>query len=140
MKALPVSEIIAAGDTKVSVTIDYEELIDVDFRLVEPAAYTTALHHFTGSKDHNVKLRQIAKSQGKKISEYGVEQEDGSNQTFESEEDFFSHFGLPYFPPPVREDSREFDRQVELKTLIDVRDIQSDLHMHTTWSDGAHSL
>ncbi|MGE6488228.1 DNA polymerase/3'-5' exonuclease PolX [Paenisporosarcina sp. NPDC076898] len=140
LKALPVSEIIAAGDTKVSVTIDYEELIDVDFRLVEPAAYTTALHHFTGSKDHNVKLRQIAKAQGKKISEYGVEQEDGSNQTFESEKDFFAHFGLPYFPPPVREDSREFDRQEELKTLIDVNDIQSDLHMHTTWSDGAHSL
>lgn len=140
LKDLPVTEIIAAGDTKVSVTIDYEELIDVDFRLVEPAAYMTALHHFTGSKDHNVKLRQIAKSQGKKISEYGVEQEDGSLQTFESEQEFFAHFGLPYFPPSVREDSNEFSRQGELVNLIRKNAIKSDLHMHTTWSDGAHSL
>ncbi len=137
---LPVTEIIAAGDTKISLTLNFEELIDVDFRLVEPAAFTTALHHFTGSKEHNVKLRQIAKSQGKKISEYGVEQEDGSNRTFESEKDFFAHFNLPYFPPSVREDSREFERQGELETLIQHTSIVSDLHMHTTWSDGAHSL
>lgn len=140
LERLPVTETIAAGDTKVSVTINLEELIDVDFRMVEPEAYITALHHFTGSKDHNVKLRQIAKSQGKKISEYGVEQEDGSMKTFDSEVDFFAHFGLPYFPPPVREDSREFDRQDELSTLIQRNSIKSDLHMHTTWSDGAHSL
>lgn len=140
LKLLPVKEIIAAGETKVSVTIEFEELIDVDFRLVEPEAFITALHHFTGSKDHNVKLRQIAKSQGKKISEYGVEQEDGTNQTFVSEEEFFSHFGLPYFPPAVREDSKEFNRIDELETLIHLDAITSDLHMHTTWSDGAHSL
>lgn len=140
LKLLPVKEIIAAGETKVSVTIELEELIDVDFRIVEPEAFITALHHFTGSKDHNVKLRQIAKSQGKKISEYGVEQEDGTNLTFESEEAFFGHFGLPYFPPAVREDSKEFDRKDELKTLIHLDAITSDLHMHTTWSDGAHSL
>lgn len=137
---LPVTEIIAAGDTKISLTLNFGEIIDVDFRLVEPAAFTTALHHFTGSKEHNVKLRQIAKSQGKKISEYGVEQEDGSNQTFESEKDFFAHFNLPFFPPSVREDSREFERQEELETLINHPSILSDLHMHTTWSDGAHSL
>ncbi|MDX1770652.1 MAG: DNA polymerase/3'-5' exonuclease PolX [Planococcaceae bacterium] len=140
LKLLPVKEIIAAGETKVSVTIELEELIDVDFRIVEPEAFITALHHFTGSKDHNVKLRQIAKSQGKKISEYGVEQEDGTNLTFESEEAFFGHFGLPYFPPAVREDSKEFDRIDDLKTLIHLDAITSDLHMHTTWSDGAHSL
>ncbi len=140
LKLLPVKEIIAAGETKVSVTIELEELIDVDFRIVEPEAFITALHHFTGSKDHNVKLRQIAKSQGKKISEYGVEQEDGTNLTFESEEEFFGHFGLPYFPPAVREDSKEFNRTDDLKTLIHLEAITSDLHMHTTWSDGAHSL
>jgi len=137
---LPVTTIIAAGDTKISLTLNFDELIDVDFRLVEPAAFTTALHHFTGSKDHNVKLRQIAKSQGKKISEYGVEQEDGTIQTFETEKDFFAHFNLPYFPPTVREDSKEFNRQEELDTLVKRESILSDLHMHTTWSDGAHSL
>ncbi|MFX3674537.1 MAG: DNA polymerase/3'-5' exonuclease PolX [Paenisporosarcina sp.] len=140
VKELPVTKIIAAGDTKVSLTLNFEELIDVDFRLVDPPAYITALHHFTGSKDHNVKLRQIAKSQGKKISEYGVEQEDGSNQTFESERDFFAHLNLPFFPPTVREDSKEFDRQDELETLVNIDSIKSDLHMHTTWSDGAYSL
>lgn len=140
LKLLPVKEIIAAGETKVSVTIELEELIDVDFRIVEPEAFITALHHFTGSKDHNVKLRQIAKSQGKKISEYGVEQGDGTILTFESEDAFFGHFGLPYFPPAVREDSKEFDRIDDLKTLIHLDAITSDLHMHTTWSDGAHSL
>src|SRR5690606_5995532 len=114
--------------------------IDIDFRLVAPEEFITALHHFTGSKDHNVKMRQLAKSQNKKISEYGVEQEDGSIQTFESEEEFFAHFGLPFILPSVREDGRETDRPDELPDLIGMDDIKGDLHMHTTWSDGAHSL
>ncbi|QHJ71656.1 DNA polymerase/3'-5' exonuclease PolX [Planococcus halotolerans] len=140
LAALPVQATIASGDTKVSVTVEFQDPIDIDFRLVAPEEFVTALHHFTGSKDHNVKMRQLAKSQGKKISEYGVEQEDGSIQTFKSEEDFFSHFGLPFIPPSVREDGRETDRIEELPELVAVEDIISDLHMHTVWSDGAHSL
>ena len=140
LAALPVQETIASGDTKVSVTVEFQDPIDIDFRLVAPEEFVTALHHFTGSKDHNVKMRQLAKSQNKKISEYGVEQEDGSVQTFESEEDFFAHFGLPFIPPSVREDGRETDRTEELPELVAVEDIKGDLHMHTTWSDGAHSL
>ncbi|MTD29621.1 DNA polymerase/3'-5' exonuclease PolX [Planomicrobium sp. YIM 101495] len=138
--ALPIEKTIASGDTKVSVTLEFDEAIDVDFRLVEPAAFITALHHFTGSKDHNVKMRQLAKSQGKKISEYGVEQPDGTLKTFESEEDFYASFGLPYFPPSVRETGQELDRADALPDLVTLEDIRSDLHMHTTWSDGAHSL
>lgn len=140
LAALPVQETIASGETKVSVTVEFQDLIDIDFRLVAPEEFTTALHHFTGSKDHNVKMRQLAKSQNKKISEYGVEQEDGSIATFTSETDFYDHFGLPFIPPSVREDGRELDRLEELPDLVDLTDIQSDLHMHTTWSDGAHSL
>ncbi|CEG23189.1 DNA polymerase/3'-5' exonuclease PolX [Planococcus massiliensis] len=140
LAALPVQETIASGETKVSVTVEFQDLIDIDFRLVAPEEFTTALHHFTGSKDHNVKMRQLAKSQNKKISEYGVEQEDGSIATFTSETDFYAHFGLPFIPPSVREDGRELDRLEELPDLVDLTDIQSDLHMHTTWSDGAHSL
>lgn len=140
LAALPVQETIASGDTKVSVTVEFQDPIDIDFRLVAPEEFVTALHHFTGSKDHNVKMRQLAKSQNKKISEYGVEQEDGSIQTFKSEEDFFAHFGLPFIPPSVREDGRETDRIEELPELISIEDIISDLHMHTVWSDGAHSL
>lgn len=140
LAVLPVQATIASGDTKVSVTVEFQDPIDIDFRLVAPEEFVTALHHFTGSKDHNVKMRQLAKSQGKKISEYGVEQEDGSIQTFKSEEDFFAHFGLPFIPPSVREDGRETDRIEELPELVAVEDIIGDLHMHTTWSDGAHSL
>lgn len=137
---LPVKEVVAAGDTKVSVILESDEQVSVDFRLVERHEYSTALHHFTGSKDHNVRMRQLAKEQGKKISEYGVEQEDGTVMTFESEEAFFAHFDLPFIPPTVRETGKELERLDELKHLVTLEDILSDLHMHTTWSDGAHSV
>lgn len=137
---LVIIETIAAGDTKVSVILDREEPVSVDFRLVKREEYATALHHFTGSKDHNVRMRQLAKSMGKKISEYGVEQEDGTMATFDSEEAFFAHFDLPFIPPTVRESGKELDRLEELSGLVTLQDIVSDLHMHTTWSDGAHSV
>ena len=140
LKVLPVQKIIAAGDTKVSVTLDVEVEIDVDFRLVELNQYASALNHFTGSKDHNIKMRQIAKDQGKKISEYGVELADGSVEHFESEEDFYAYFDLPFIPPTVREDGSEFSKLDQLPSLVTLNDIQGDFHMHSTWSDGAHSI
>ncbi|MDN5709549.1 MAG: DNA polymerase/3'-5' exonuclease PolX [Planococcus sp. (in: firmicutes)] len=140
LTGLPVKETIASGDTKVSVAVEVVEPIDVDFRLVAPKEFATALHHFTGSKDHNVRMRQLAKAKKEKISEYGVEQEDGSVLTFESEEAFFAHFDLPFIPPTVREDGREIDRIDELPSIVSLDDIRGDLHMHTTWSDGAHSI
>lgn len=140
LDALPIQETIASGDTKVSVTVEFQDPIDIDFRLVAPEEFVTALHHFTGSKDHNVKMRQLAKSQNKKISEYGVEQEDGTVATFASEAEFYAHFGLPFIPPTVREDGRELDLLDDIPKLVDLADIQGDMHMHTTWSDGAHSL
>lgn len=140
LKGLPIKETIASGETKVSVAVEVVEPIDVDFRLVAPEAFATALHHFTGSKDHNVRMRQLAKAKKEKISEYGVEQQDGTMLTFASESDFFAHFDLPYIPPSVREDGREIDRLDELPDLVSIEDIRGDLHMHTTWSDGAHSI
>ncbi|MDN4493619.1 DNA polymerase/3'-5' exonuclease PolX [Ureibacillus aquaedulcis] len=140
LKGLPVKEIVAAGDTKVSVILEAEDPVSVDFRLVALKEYTTALHHFTGSKDHNVRMRQLAKEQGKKISEYGVEQPDGSIVTFDSEAEFFDHFGLPFIPTTVRESGKELDRLDELDGLVSLEQIVSDLHMHTTWSDGAHTV
>lgn len=140
LSALAISEVIAAGDTKISMILDLAEPVSVDFRLVSDAEYPTALHHFTGSKDHNVRMRQIAKARGEKISEYGVEQEDGSVLTFESETAFFEHFDLPFIPPAIRMGGKEFDRLEELSGLVSVSDIVSDLHMHTTWSDGGHSI
>ena len=140
LEKLAIQEVVAAGDTKVSVIIDGEDPVSVDFRLVKENEFATALHHFTGSKDHNVRMRQLAKEQGKKISEYGVEQPDGTILTFNSEEEFFAHFDLPFIPPTVRESGKELDRLNELNQLVTLESIVSDLHMHTTWSDGAHTV
>lgn len=133
--------VIAAGNTKVSVELGYDYPVGVDFRLVKPHEFATTLHHFTGSKDHNVKMRQLAKERGEKISEYGVENvETGEVKTFETEEQFFSHFNLCFIPPEAREDQGEVETSRETLDLIDLKDIKSDLHMHTTWSDGAYSI
>ncbi|WP_342472228.1 DNA polymerase/3'-5' exonuclease PolX [Metasolibacillus sp. FSL H7-0170] len=137
---LVILEVVAAGETKVSVILDRDEPVSVDFRLVSMKEYATALHHFTGSKDHNVRMRQLAKSQGKKISEYGVEQSDGTIETFSSEQEFFAHFNLPFIPSAVRENGKELERLEELEQLVQLPHIVADLHLHTTWSDGAHSV
>ncbi|MCP8967388.1 DNA polymerase/3'-5' exonuclease PolX [Ectobacillus ponti] len=136
-----IAEVIASGDTKVSLRLQYEYDISVDFRLVQPHEFITTLHHFTGSKDHNVRMRQIAKARNERISEYGVENlETGEIKTFESEEAFFAHFGLPFIPPEVREDGKEIDLIEKYPNLIQYSDIKGDIHMHTTWSDGSFSL
>ncbi len=135
------SEAIASGDTKISITISDTYDVNIDFRLVTPEQFATALHHFTGSKNHNVKMRQLAKERGEKISEYGVEiQETGEVLTFESEEDFFRHFGLPFIPPEIREDGKEVKEYQANMELVTLNDIKGDLHMHTTWSDGTASI
>lgn len=132
---------IASGDTKVSVELEYDYPISVDFRLVKDEAFATTLHHFTGSKEHNVKMRQLAKARGEKISEYGVENtETGDVKTFADESAFFKHFGLTYIPPEAREDQGEVELFKEAHALVTLEDIRADLHMHTTWSDGAHSI
>lgn len=137
-----IGEVIASGETKVSIQLELDEVrMSVDFRIVKEAEFATALHHFTGSKDHNVQLRQIAKERGEKISEYGVENvETGEMTTFDSEEQFFNHFGLQFIPPEVREANGEIEAWQKLNQLISVKDIRGDCHMHSTWSDGANSI
>jgi DNA polymerase (family X) len=136
-----IKEVIGAGDTKVSLTFGLDYDISADFRLVKPEEFTTTLHHFTGSKEHNVRMRQLAKERGEKISEYGVEiLETGEIFTFSSEEEFFKHFDLPFIPPEIREDGKEVEEFSAAKELIELKDIKGDLHMHSTWSDGAHSI
>ena len=140
LNSLAIQEVVAAGDTKISVILDLDEPVSVDFRLVKDNEYATALHHFTGSKDHNVRMRQIAKARGEKISEYGVEQEDGTVLTFQDEAAFFAHFDLPWIPPSLRTGTAEFDKTNLIQNLVRLEDIKADLHMHTTWSDGAYSV
>ena len=140
LTTLPLLDTIAAGDAKLSITLDLEDPIDADFRFVKAEQFASAIHHFTGSKDHNVRMRQLAKSRGQKISEYGVEEENGTVTTFKTEEQFFAHFDLPFIPPALRQDGREIDRVEEIPGLVAIEDIRSDLHMHTTWSDGGYSI
>lgn len=130
---------VAVGETKVSLELEYDdETIGVDFRLVEPEAFYHTLQHFTGSKDHNIRIRQLAKAQNEKVSEYGIEQQDGTLLQFQSEAEIYQHFGRHWIAPAIREDGSEFDR--DLNSIIILDDIKGDLHMHTTYSDGAFSI
>ncbi|UXV43647.1 DNA polymerase/3'-5' exonuclease PolX [Staphylococcus simulans] len=130
---------VAVGLTKVSVEVEFEdETIEIDFRIVEPSAYYHTLQHFTGSKDHNIRIRQLAKARGEKVSEYGIEQTDGSLLQLDSEAAIYEHFGYEWIAPPMRVDGSEFDR--DLSNIVTLDDIKGDVHMHTTMSDGAFSL
>ncbi len=142
MKMEFIKEVIASGETKVSVTLDDQYGVNVDFRLVSEQEFYTTLHHFTGSKEHNVRMRQLAKARSEKINEYGVEvEETGKLLHFSSENEFFGHFGVTYIPPEMREDKGEIDAFSKGKIdLLEREQIRGDLHMHTTWSDGAESL
>ncbi|HLR22789.1 MAG TPA: DNA polymerase/3'-5' exonuclease PolX [Pseudogracilibacillus sp.] len=136
-----VKDIIANGDTKVSVTLNDDNEVNVDFRMVEQPAFAATLHHFTGSKDHNVQMRQLAKSRGEKINEYGVMIEETEELVqFESEKSFFAHFGLQEIPPEMREATGEVEAFRHSVPVLRPEDINGDLHMHTTWSDGAESV
>ena len=130
---------VVVGQTKVSLELTYDdETIGVDFRLIEPVAFYHTLQHFTGSKDHNIRIRQMAKAQNEKISEYGIEQQDGSLLQLQSEEEIYQHFGKEWIAPALREDGSEFDK--DLSDIITLDDINGDIHMHTTYSDGAFSI
>ncbi|MFD2761773.1 DNA polymerase/3'-5' exonuclease PolX [Lentibacillus juripiscarius] len=136
-----IKEVIAQGETKVSLVLADVYDVNVDFRIVAPEEFAATLHHFTGSKDHNVSMRQLAKARGEKINEYGVESEEtGEITTFASEQQLFHHFGLHYIPPEVRENTGEVEAFRESVSLIELSDIRGDLHMHTTWSDGGQSI
>ena len=130
---------VAVGQTKVSLELAYDdETIGVDFRLIEPAAFYHTLQHFTGSKDHNIRIRQLAKEQDEKVSEYGIEQNNGEIIQYQSEKEIYEHFGVNWIEPALREDGSEFDKNLD--NIIKLTDIHGDIHMHTTYSDGAFSI
>lgn len=130
---------VAVGQTKISLELSYDdETIGVDFRLIESQAFYHTLQHFTGSKDHNIRLRQLAKERDEKVSEYGIEQADGTLLQYDSEKAIYNHFDVYFIPPAMREDGSEFDR--DLSDIVTLNDINGDIHMHTTYSDGAFSI
>jgi DNA polymerase (family 10) len=136
-----VSQIIAKGPTKSSVVL--KDGIQVDIRVVEEESFGAALAYFTGSKAHNIRLREIASRAGLKINEYGIFREKGSRKLGgRSEEDIYNVLGLQYVPPELREDTGEVEAATagRLPHLIEAADIKGDLHVHSNWSDGAQDL
>ncbi len=138
--ALPeVVRVLAKGDTKISVRL--ASGLQLDVRVVPRASFGAALHYFTGSKAHNVALRQIAIKKGLKLNEYGVFRGETSIAGA-TEEDVYAALDLPFIPPELREDTGEIDaaRAGRLPTLIEHGSLRGDLQTQTTWTDGADTL
>jgi DNA polymerase (family 10) len=129
------------GPTKSSVII--QEGLQVDLRVVEEESFGAALAYFTGSKTHNIRLREMAVKAGLKINEYGIFSEKDDNKLGgEKEEDVYNILGLPYIPPELREDTGEIEAALsgKLPKLLEPEDIKGDLHVHSKWSDGSHDF
>lgn len=137
-----VKEVIAKGDTKASVMI-YEKDRQVDLRVLNPDEWGSGLQYFTGSKEHNVHFRDIAKSKGLKVSEYGVfDVKTGEKIAGKTEEEVYKAVGLQWIPPEMREDRGEIELALEGKMpkLVELSDIKGDLHIHSTWTDGINTI
>jgi len=135
-----VNTVLAKGDTKGSVTVTLEDGKDVqiDLRAVEPDAIGAALQYFTGSKEHNVRLREMAIKKKWRLNEYGLW--DGETRLAgKTEEQIYKKLGVPFVPPELREDRGEFDAAAP-DDLLTLDHIRGDLHMHTTASDGKNSI
>lgn len=136
-----VREILAEGPTKSSVIT--KDDIHVDVRVVEPISFGAALQYFTGSKAHNIKLRELAVKRSLKINEYGVfDVKTDRRVAGEREEEIYQILNLPFIPPELREDRGEIEAAQEnkLPELIKFSQIRGDLHLHTKWSDGANTI
>lgn len=142
VRELPVvTDVIASGDTKTSVMTTSGRQVDV--RVVQPECWGAALQYFTGSAEHNVHMREIAKSRGLKVSEYGVfRAQTGERLACASEDDVYAALGMVLMPPEIREDAGEIERALDGRTpdLVTVHDIRGDLHSHTVATDGRSTL
>jgi DNA polymerase (family 10) len=137
-----VSEVAAKGPTKA--TVVSHEGFRFDLRVVPPECYGNLLQHFTGSKAHNVALREDAVRRGLSVSEYGVtEVESGEVFTTQSEEELYERLGYQFIPPELRENAGELEaaRKRDLPELVEASQLRGDLHTHTHWSaDGKNTL
>ncbi|WFN35639.1 DNA polymerase/3'-5' exonuclease PolX [Methanogenium sp. S4BF] len=124
-------------------TIVLAENLHVDLRVIRQGQFGAALQYFTGSKAHNIRLRQRAIDRGWKLNEYGLTTRDGAEVIArEREEDIYDALGLAFIPPELRENSGEIEAAAEerLPRLIGYGEVKGDLHVHTRWSDGAHTI
>jgi DNA polymerase (family 10) len=137
-----VMQVLASGNTKGSVILKTDlEPIQVDIRIVPKKQYGAALQYFTGSKDHNVKIRSLAKEKGLKVSEYGVFR-GKKTVAGKTEISVYKALGLPWIPPEIREDRGEIEAALvnKLPKLVELEDIKGDLHIHTNNSDAVNTL
>jgi len=134
-----IEAVLAQGPTKASVRV--QDDLQVDLRVVDSRSWGAAMHYFTGSKAHNIRMRERALKQGLKLNEYGLFDANDKCLGGAEEQEIFEKLGLPFIPPVLREDWGEMEAaaQGKLPDLIRVEDIRGDLHMHTTWSDGKYS-
>jgi DNA polymerase (family 10) len=136
--ALPlVKQVLAQGSTKVSVIVSGG--LQVDLRMVEHDSFGSLLQYFTGSKQHNISLREKWRKRGLKLSEYGITVvATGELEKFATEEEFYHRLGMEYIPPEIREAQGEIEKaeQGAIPKLVELSDIKGDLHTHTEWSDG----
>ena len=137
----PVARILSQGSTRSTVVM--ENFLQVDLRVVPPGSYGAALQYFTGSKDHNVKLRTIAVRAGYKLNEYGLfDRETDESVAGEDEEGIYRALGMDLMPPELRENRGEIEAAIEgaLPSLVTMGDIKGDFHIHSTWSEGTASI
>ncbi len=135
-----VIHILSQGETKSSV--EYSHNLRAQLWVHPPERFGTALQYATGSKEHNVRLREIAQKQGLSLSDQSFQKPDGTEILCATEEAVYEKLGLPWIPPELREDHGEIQAAKErrLPRLITIEDIQAELHSHTTWSDGTLSI
>jgi len=135
-----VERVLGQGETKASVLL--REGTQVDVRVVEDQQFPYALHYFTGSKEHNIALRQRAIARGWKLSEYGLFDKGEKLIPCKDEAELFAKLGLAYIPPELREDHGEIEAAEKgaLPVLIEPKDIRGVFHVHSTWSDGRAPL
>ncbi len=136
-----VIEVSAKGPTKATVLSN--EGLRFDLRVVPPESYGNLLQHFSGSKDHNIALRERAVRDGLSVSEYSITVvESGKELKFATEAEVYERLGYQFIPPELRENAGELEaaRKGDLPALVELADIRGDLHCHSTWSDGKHTL
>ncbi len=133
-----VEEIIAQGEKKSSIIASG---VQVDLRVFDEECYGAALLYFTGSKEHNIRVRQVCIERGLKLNEYGLFRGE-KRVAGASEQEVYSYLGMQWIPPEMREDQGEVEiaLQGQLPVLIDLEDIKGDLHIHTVYSDGTDEI
>ena len=139
-----VDRVLAHGETKSSVVV--KRGLQIDLRVVPPASWGAALLYFTGSKEHNVRLRGFALRKKLLLNEYGLyrvgEEKGGTPVASQTEEEIYAALGMPWIPPELREDHGEIDAALAntLPALVELTDIRGDLHSHSNWTDGRDSV